>query len=176
MSKEHPDWAALYQRHRDAMYRVAATVLRERGLTDRAEDAVQSAMASLMKAPPIAADNWEAVLVTVTKRRALDIVKSAEIRRGGFELDRSYDVADPGDSIDDLVETLDRQRLATKLHEQLSLLNMQQRYVAWEYLALGRPRLQVASELTVTPGRISQIAKAALLILRDAMDLRGGGR
>jgi hypothetical protein len=35
-----PDWAALYQQHRDAMYRVAARVLRGAGPADEAGDAV----------------------------------------------------------------------------------------------------------------------------------------
>ncbi len=57
MMPGHPDWAALYQRHRDAMYRVAAKVLREAGLADQAGgDAVQAAMVSLMKSPPSGCD------------------------------------------------------------------------------------------------------------------------
>jgi len=46
------DWAALYQKHRDAMYGVAYEVLRASGRWDLAADAVQEAMVSLMKAPP----------------------------------------------------------------------------------------------------------------------------
>ena len=43
------DWAALYQKHRDAMYGVAYEVLRGSGRVDLADDAVQEAMVSLMK-------------------------------------------------------------------------------------------------------------------------------
>ena len=46
-----PDWAALYQQHRNAMYRVAARVLRGAGRADEAGDAVSAAMASLLVAP-----------------------------------------------------------------------------------------------------------------------------
>lgn len=46
------DWAALYQKHRDAMFRVAKGVLRSSGRVDLADDAVQDAMVSLMKSPP----------------------------------------------------------------------------------------------------------------------------
>jgi DNA-directed RNA polymerase specialized sigma24 family protein len=67
-----PDWAALYQQHRDAMYRVAARVLRGAGRADEAGDAVSAAMESLMKSPPANVLNWQAVLVTAVKRRALD--------------------------------------------------------------------------------------------------------
>ena len=156
------------------MYRVAATVLREVGLADRAEDAVQAAMVSLMKAPPVGVDNWEAVLVTTAKRRALDILDSAAIRHSGPQLGEEDDFADPDCDTDDIVEVLDRQRVAAQLRNHLSLLNQQQRVVAWEYLALDRSRSDVAVELAVSPARISQIAKAAILILRDAMGLKGG--
>jgi DNA-directed RNA polymerase specialized sigma24 family protein len=53
-----PDWAALYLRHRDAMHRTAASILRGAGRTDLALDAVQEAMTSLMASPPAAAENW----------------------------------------------------------------------------------------------------------------------
>jgi RNA polymerase sigma factor (sigma-70 family) len=156
------------------MYRVAARVLREVGIADRAEDAVQAAMVSLMKAPPVGVDNWEAVLVTTAKRRALDILDSAAIRHSGPKLGEEHDSADPDCYTDDIDEVLDRQRVVAQLREHLSLLNQQQRFVAWEYLARDRPRSDVAAELAVSPARISQIAKAAVLILRDAMGLKGG--
>lgn len=47
-----PDWAALYQQHRDAMYRVAARTLRSAGREAEAGDVVMAAMESLMKKPP----------------------------------------------------------------------------------------------------------------------------
>lgn len=77
-----PDWAALYQEHRAAMHRVAATVLRETGLVDQAEDAVQKAMASLMKSSPAAVGNWEAVMVTAARWKALDRLRSAAVSLG----------------------------------------------------------------------------------------------
>jgi DNA-directed RNA polymerase specialized sigma24 family protein len=75
-----PDWAALYQQHRDAMYRVAARVLRGAGRADEAGDAVSAAMESLMKSPPANVLNWQAVLVTAVKRRALDLLGSSAVR------------------------------------------------------------------------------------------------
>jgi RNA polymerase sigma factor (sigma-70 family) len=174
VSAGQPDWAALYQKHRDAMFRVAATVLRGRGLADRAEDAVQAAMVSLMTTPPQDVGSWEALLVGTARRRALDILGSAAVRHYGSELEEDHDSVDASHSSDDIDEALDRQRAAGQLREHLSRLNPQQRFVAWEYLALDRPRPQVALELNVSPARISQIAKATILILRDAMGWRGG--
>ncbi len=72
-----PDLGALYLRHRDAMHRVAASVLREAGRASEASDAVSDAMVSIM-ASPRDVRNWEAFLVTAAKRKALDRVRSAE--------------------------------------------------------------------------------------------------
>jgi RNA polymerase sigma-70 factor (ECF subfamily) len=176
MTPSHPDWAALYQKHRDAMYRVAAKVLREAGLADHAEDAVQAAMVSLMKTPPPGVVSWEAVLVKTTQRRALDILGSAVVRHAGPQLAEEHDFADPRSHIEDIDEVLDRQRLAVRVTRHFPLLNEQQRHVAWEYVARGRPRPDVATEMGLTPARVSQIAAAAIQILRDAMDLTGGSR
>ena len=49
------------------------------------------------------------------------------------------------------------------------MLDDRHRKVAWEYVALERPRAEVAADLGVTPGRVSQMAKRALEHLRDAM-------
>lgn len=83
MSGDSPDWAALYDRHKDAMHRVAAKTLRDGGISDQAGDAVQDAMVSLMAAPPVEVRNWEAVMVTASKRRALDRLNSAAFRHAG---------------------------------------------------------------------------------------------
>ncbi|WP_319446898.1 MULTISPECIES: sigma-70 family RNA polymerase sigma factor [unclassified Mycobacterium] len=174
MSAARPDWAALYHRHRNAMHRVAATTLRGRGLADLADDAVQAAMVSLMKTPPNDVGNWEALLVGTARRRALDMVESAAVRYAGPELAEEHDSVDPGHDADDIVDAVDRQRTAAQLRQHLKKLNSQQRFVAWEYLALDRPRAQVAIELGVSPARVSQIAKATILILRDAIGRRGG--
>ncbi|MDO3240945.1 sigma-70 family RNA polymerase sigma factor [Mycobacteroides abscessus subsp. abscessus] len=176
MTPGHPDWAALYQKHRDAMYRVAAKVLREAGLADHAEDAVQAAMVSLMNTPPPGVVSWEAMLVKTTQRRALDILGSAVVRHAGPPLAEEHDFADPESHVEDIDEILDRQRLAVQVTHHFSLLNDQQRHVAWEYVARGRPRQEVATDLGVTPARVSQIATAAIQILREAMDLTGGSR
>ncbi|WP_285029642.1 sigma-70 family RNA polymerase sigma factor [Mycolicibacterium sp. lyk4-40-TYG-92] len=173
---DHPDWAALYQRHRDAMYRVAAKVLREVGLADQADDAVQAAMFSLMKSPPAGVVSWEAVLVRTTQRRALDIVDSAVVRHAGPPPSEGHDTADPRYQVEDIDEAIDRQRQASQVTQYFPLLTEQQRFVAWEYVARDRPRSEVAAELGVTPARVSQISTATIRILRDAMGLTGGSR
>ncbi|KDE97214.1 hypothetical protein Y900_028525 [Mycolicibacterium aromaticivorans JS19b1 = JCM 16368] len=176
MMPGHPDWAALYQRHRDAMYRVAAKVLREAGLADQAGDAVQAAMVSLMKSPPADVISWEAVLIRITQRRALDILDSAVVRHAGPPLAEEHDTADPRYHVEDIDDAIDRQRQARQVTQHFPLLTDQQRYVAWEYVARDRPRSEVAAELGVTPARVSQISAAAIQTLREAMGLTGGSR
>lgn len=157
------------------MYRVAATVLREAGIADQAGDAVQEAMVSLMASPPDDVRVWEAVMVATAKRRALDRLASAAVRHAGPELGEDHDHAGLGDLSEEVAEATDRQRAAARLWDNLAVLDDRHRKVAWEYIALERPRADVAAELGVTPARVSQMAKRALEQLRDAMEPRGGG-
>lgn len=164
-----PDWAALYQKHRDSMYRVAATVLREAGLADHAEDAVQEAMVSLMASPPAEVRNWQAVMVSAARRRAVDRLRSAAVRHAGPELGPEHDAGDGDDISQDVADAVDRQRNAARVWDKLALLDERHRKVAWEYVALERPRGEIAAELGVTPARVSQMAARAMEILLEAM-------
>ncbi len=168
-----PDWAALYQQHRDAMYRVAARVLREAGRADEAEDAVAAAMESLMKSPPRNVKNWQAVMVTAAKRRALDILGSAAVRHASSIDESQVDEPAVDDLADHVAEVVDRRRAAAVAWDKLALLDARHRKVVWEYVALERPRQDMAAELGVTPGRVSQMAKEALRILREALESEG---
>lgn len=165
-----PDWPALFLRHRVAMYRVAASVLREGGLADRAEDAVMDAIMSLMNSPPPGVREWEAILVSAAKRRAIDILRSASTRHAGPTLADDHDR--PADSYvaDDVAEYVDRQRACAVLWDKLAVLDARHRTVAWECVAMGRPRAEVAAELGVTPARVSQMRTKALELLREAME------
>jgi RNA polymerase sigma factor (sigma-70 family) len=168
-----PDWAALYQKHRDAMYRVAARVLREAGRAGEAQDAVAAAMESLIKSPPRNVRNWEAVLVTASKRRALDILGSAAVRHASATDASGVDETAVGELADDVAEAVDRRRAAAAAWDKLALLDARHRKVVWEYVALERPRQDVAAELGVTPARVSQMAKEALRILLEALESEG---
>ncbi len=159
-----PDWAALYQQHRDAMYRVAARVLREAGRADEAEDAVAAAMESLMKSPPRNVKNWQA---------ALDILGSAAVRHASSIDESQVDEPAVDDLADHVAEVVDRRRAAAVAWDKLALLDARHRKVVWEYVALERPRQDMAAELGVTPGRVSQMAKEALRILREALESEG---
>lgn len=173
MGEGVPDLAALYTKHRDAMHRVAASVLREAGLADHANDAVHDTVVSIMSSPPKSnVRNWEAFLIRAVQRRAIDRLKSAAVRHAGPELTEEHDRPDSTDLADDVTETLERQRLAERAYAALDVLDERHRKVAWEYIALERPRAEVAAELGVTPGRVNQMAARALGKLRDAIDRR----
>ena len=170
MSSVPPDLGALYLRHRDAMHRVAASVLREVGLADEAGDAVQDAIVSILASPPAGVQNWEAFLVTAAKRKALDRVRSAAVRHAGPELVDQHDRPDGTDIADDVAEDLDRQRRAATAWDSLSALDARHRKAVWEFVALGRPRAEIADELGVTPARVSQIVSRGLELLRQEID------
>jgi RNA polymerase sigma-70 factor (ECF subfamily) len=164
----YPDWAALYSQHRDAMWRVAQKVLRDRGLAHNADDAVHEAMKSLIASPPAApVRNWEALMVNTARNRALDILKSAAVRKSipGWD-PADYDAPAPGDLADDVAEALDSQQAGAIVPDLLAKLDDRVRRVAWEYIGLARPCKEVAVELGVTPSRVSQLARQALEELR----------
>lgn len=113
MSTIPPDLGALYLRHRDAMHRVAASVLREAGRESESGDAVHDAIVSIGASPPENVHNWEAFLVTAAKRKALDRIRSAEVRHAGPEfVEAIHDRADDSDLAEDIVDAIDRKERA----------------------------------------------------------------
>lgn len=155
------------------MHRVSAATLRAVGLADRANDVVHEAMVSLMSSPPSRIRNWEALMVATAQRRARDLTKSAAVRHAGPELAPEHETEPTDDTAEVVVTAIERQRRIEVLHDVLAVLEPRQRKVAWEYLALGRPRAKVAEELGVTPPRVSQMAKEATKKLKDEMERRG---
>ncbi|MGN7970200.1 sigma-70 family RNA polymerase sigma factor [Microbacterium sp. 22296] len=146
------DWAALYQKHRNAMYGVAYEVLRGSGRVDLAADAVQEAMVSLMKSPPAETPrSWEPLLVVTAERRALDMVRSAAVVRG-FEFSEEFLPGEVGSGED---ETLERLEKIARARPVIARLDAQEHYVLAQYIVLDRLRGDVAAELGVTPARVS---------------------
>ncbi|MCM3662502.1 sigma-70 family RNA polymerase sigma factor [Georgenia satyanarayanai] len=173
------DVAALYLRHRDAMHRAAGLVLRGAGRESEASDAVQDAVVSIMASLPRDVRNWEAFLVTVAKRKALDRVRSAEVRHAGGELvETAHDSADPDRShvAEDVADAIDQRRRAALARDCLTtVLDDRHRKAVWETQVLGRTRAEVAAELNVSPARVSQMTTRGLALLREAMQRREEG-
>lgn len=173
-----PDLAALYLMHRDAMYRVAASVLRSKGLAHLAEDAVQDAMVSLMRNLPDNVDNWEALMVAAARRRALDIIKSAAVKHAGPELSElddssSSQLGRQDDIAEEVAEVLDRNSQAVVVRDAVGTMPGGRSGVLWQYIALERSRQEIATERGVTPPRISQIAAKELVKLKDILVSKG---
>jgi RNA polymerase sigma factor (sigma-70 family) len=177
VSAYKPDVAALYARHGATMRRVAAAVLRGAGLESQAQDAVHDAIESIMKSPPPAVRDWEAFLVTAVTRKALDRIRSADVRHAGPSFDEAvHDHLDSDIDISEAVATaLDQSRRAGIAWDCLSVLDDRQRKVVWDIAALERSRSDVAAELGVTPPRVSQIMTRALALLEEEITKREGG-
>jgi RNA polymerase sigma factor (sigma-70 family) len=173
-SSGHPDVEALYLKHNDAMYRVAYRVLRESGRKDLAKDTVQLVFESLLKSPPSEpVDNWEAFLVRSVSNKALDLLRSATVRRTDAKPVEEHDRPTGQDVAAEVAGRVDLSRLAAKVREKMALLPEQEKYVLEECAAKGRPGTEVAAELGVTKGRVSQLKTKALKTVRQMLDEEG---
>lgn len=166
-SSRLPDWAALYAKHKDAMRKVAARVLREVGLADQAEDAVADAIASLIQSPPLdEVKNWEAFMVTAAKRKALDRLRSAAVQHAGPELSELSEVPSNDDFTVEVAEEIDRQRLGARVWDAKAVLDPRERRILEEHIERGRSQADVAAEFGISRPRVSQIVGMALDKLR----------
>jgi len=172
-SEDEPDWAALYAKHRSAMHKVAVRTLWGSGLADHAEDVVHEAITSLMASPPAPPiRNWEAILVTAVKRRAIDLLRSAPVRHadGGQPTDRADRTADVAD---EAAVAVDMERDGAVLCDTLATLDERERQILWHHSALGLTRDQVAKQFDISAGRVSQICIAAMRKLEPVLRERG---
>jgi len=165
-----PDLSALYLRHRDAMHKVAASVLRDAGHASESDDAVQDAIVSIMASPPEKVRNWEAFLVTTAKRKALDRIRSAAVRHAGSEfVEAIHDRDDGSDLAQGVADAIDQKERAGMAWGCLSILDERHRNAVWQTAALGRSRSEVAAELNLSPARVSQMTTRSLALLREEM-------
>ncbi len=171
MTVPSPDWAALYRTYRQVMWKVAVHILRPAGHMDLVEDAVMQAMQSLLSAhPPPDVHNPEALLVTVTRRRALDLLRKSDVRLHATQELHLEDVHDTdGDIAEDTALRLDRERLGRQAVAELATLPALQQAVIRMVIMEEQEAKQVAVELGLSQARISQIRKAALMSLRDRL-------
>ncbi len=167
-SAPQPDPGALFLRYRHSMYAVAASVLRSAGRADDAADVVMDVMTGLVGKPPTGPiTNWEAYLITATRHRAIDLIRSANVRHHGGELPATERIDRLDDTYETVIDRLDDRALGGHLWDFLAHLDHRSRRILWEYKMLGRPRADLAREFDVTPARISQISTEALERLRE---------
>lgn len=165
------DFAAVYDANRHKLRAYAASLLRGAGLANQAEDAVQEAVMALWKrfqvsgTPPA---DWFAAMMNKVRFCALDMIKAAGVRpASGVSLDAdgsTFQVAAPGDfAADHASSGVLRAALA-------ALEDPQQRGVLYLLFYEDKTQAQIAKELGLTPGRITQIKQAALLAIAAFID------
>lgn len=179
-----PDIAALYEKHKGAMYRVARSMLRGHD-EHRAEDAVQEAVISLWQKPPSDVDNWEAIFVQAVKWKVYDMVKSSVRMHELLVLEEATPLdaeLGPDDlALDPAVlveEAHEREATAIRIRDALAELartDPEAGRVYRQVKELGRTSAEVAEEMGVSDSRVRQHVMRARKKLRDILDANGGG-
>ena len=167
-----PDLGAVYLEHRDAMYRVAFSMLRS-DRHNRAEDVIGEVMMTLVKNPPRqVVRNWEAFLVRAVQNKIRDLWKSAAHRREHLVIDEAMPLEDErhgGDQVDDdpaadvvgLIGRHDKVQIVRDALVELEAWDDQAAHVLWQCAGLERSSQEVADELGVSSSRVRQISAKA---------------
>lgn len=156
------DFAAVYDAHADSLRAYAASLLRGAGLIDHTEDVVQEAIIGLwkrLKSTGKAPRNWVAVMMAAVKFRALDLMKSANVKHAGFSMDEddsTFQVAEVGDFAADHAASGPARAALEALED------VQQREALYLLFYEDNTHTQVAEKLGLSKGRITQIKQAAL--------------
>lgn len=170
----HPDLGALYLRHRVAMYAVASNVLGGRGLQAHVEDIVMDVIADLLARPPReAVKNWEAYLVSATRNKAVDLIRSAAVRRSGGPLSPEQEPTVDEHIADDVAQSVDDRMLGGHVWDLLARLEPRDRRILTECVMHERPQEQVAREFGISRSRVSQICSDALRTLQAELTKEG---
>lgn len=164
--------AAVYRESAVKLRRVAYASLYDAGLQDQADDIVMNAVAEVLEKEPTGIENWEAFLVTVVRRRAVDLMRSASVRRrDGGEHDADLTPSDRTD----LVEAEEKVDVLADLARAVDALNQldgQLHDVAYGFFWQQKTQAQIAQELGISQPRVSQLAAEARKQLQQA--IRGG--
>ena len=165
--------AAAYRDCAASLRRVAYATLYDAGFSSEADDIVTNAIAEVLEKQPSDVENWEAYLVTVVRRRAIDFLRSAAVRHrdySDYDLDvtpaYSFDFEDVEDKIDVLAEM-------GRAVDALNGLDDRLREVAYSFFWEQKTQTAIARELGVTQARVSQLVGEARKELQE--QIRGGG-
>ncbi|MBD8485862.1 sigma-70 family RNA polymerase sigma factor [Frigoribacterium sp. CFBP 8759] len=161
--------AVAYRDHRDALRRVAFASLFDAGLQADADDLVNTAVAEVLEKLPVGVQNWEAYLVRIVKRRAIDLIRSARVRHGSaafVDQEMTPDDRDLLGDVDDQIDVIDSMARAT---DALNELDTTLRTVAYECLWNQKPQKVVADQLGLTQARVSQLLADARTIIQDSL-------
>lgn len=173
LSVQRPDWGPLYEEYKDRLWRVAAGQGYRLGYElarQLAGEAVSQVFLELIKDPPKGfPQSWEAFLVARVKNRAIDLVRKEHVeRRAVFpeSESRRFSIADGSEGVLDRLQT----------DQLLASLETRSRYVVEQVVMHARPSKDVAVELGISAGRLSQIKSEALQKLRTLSKRQGEGQ
>ena len=140
------------------------------GFEDEAADVVATAISEILNRPPENVDNWQAYMVTIVHRRAIDFLRSAAVRRhDGREFDLSAHPAeeDSISEVEDGIDTLAQVKLAAAA---LNSMELRARDIAHAFFWEEKKQADIAREFGVSQPRVSQIIKDARSVLRTAIE------
>lgn len=186
------DFEAVYSANATRFRRVAAAALRGAGLSDHAEDVVSKAVLDLWGSPPDHVKDWEPLIVSTIKRRAIDLIRSADVRHadgapgptdvdgeaGADADDWRQSRLDAGRSVtggdyhdrEEPAEASEREQRVEAVRAAISRLSMPDKEIVIRVKLKEETGKTVAADLGISPGRVSQILKRALHELaQDAM-------
>lgn len=168
------DAATAYLQHRTVLYKVAYAVLWDAGLESDVKDVLSDIAEGLLRKPPSEVRNWEAFLVTMTKRRSIDHLRSAPVRhRNGSEFE--FDTV-PSEQfeIDDMLSGIDLAKALQIAEKERDALPEPDRTIAQQCLWNQHRQSDVADQLGITQARVSQILKSARTTIMTAVKRKGG--
>lgn len=156
------------------MYAIARHMLKGDDGVVQPGDIVMDAMKSVMAAPPEQVQNWEAFLVRVVQRRALDHFKSKQVKHAADQPLPEVDMADPlQNTAEDVSEAVDRSRNAATALALMRDLSEQHQIVLRHRVMEGNNQAETAKVLGVSGARVSQLQKEALRIMKDRLIEKG---
>ncbi len=167
--RDHKDFAAVYVDKANNLHAYAASILRGTGLEAHIEDVVQEAITGLWKkykATNEVPRSWFAMMMTAINRRAIDLLRSAAVRHAGKSLDDPDEHHEPADPID-FTEVHANPSIRKALDD---LPDGQQREVLYRIYYGTQKQTDIARDLGLTPGRITQIKQAGLKKLGTQLD------
>jgi RNA polymerase sigma factor (sigma-70 family) len=156
------------------MYATAKYMLKGENGVVQPHDIVMDAMKSVMTSPPRRVQNWEAFLVTVVKRRALDHFKTSHVKHAAGQPLPDVDLADPlQNTAEDAAEAVDLSRNAATALTLMRDLPDQHQVVLRQRVMEGISLAETAKALGVSGPRVSQLQKEALQTMRDRLTEKG---
>ena len=162
--------AAFYSAHKDILHRIAAAQLAKVGAERDAEDVVLTVVEELLRKRPTGVEDPEAFVITMTKRRAIDAIRSLHPKQYAGAPEALEGLSHPVDAYVEVEDAFDEGLAVAEVWDAWNVLTDRERDVIARVSIRNEPQKDVAQALGVTPARISQILTKALQKLRQQME------